>query len=96
MSRLGAHRQAEAALQDIARTIDGALPEGIVFTLITYTVGAGGYSAYVSNGNREDMIKALKETVERLESKSTSGPFADVEGLHSKKNRHQRRSEGKR
>lgn len=96
MSRLGAHRQAEAALQDIARTIGGALPEGIVFTLITYTVGEGGYSAYVSNGHRDDMIKALKETVARLEAKTTSGPFADVEELLSKKNRHQRRAEGKR
>lgn len=96
MSRLGAHRQAEAAMQDVARLISGALPEGVVFTLITYTVGEGGYSAYVSNGNRENMITALKETVERLESKSTSGPFADVEELHSKKNRHQRRADGKR
>lgn len=96
MSRLGAHREAEAVMQDVGRIISGALPEGVVFTLITYTVGEGGYSAYVSNGNREDMIKALKETVARLEAKSTSGPFADVEELHSKKNRHQRRAEGKR
>jgi len=88
MSRLDAHRQAEASLQAIAGALTDVLPKGVVFTLITYTVGEGGYSAYVSNGAREDMIKALKETVARLEAKSTSAPFADVEELHSKKHRH--------
>ena len=85
MSRLEAHRKAEAELQGLARHIEGVLPDGVVFTLITYTVGEGGYSGYVSNGNRSDMVKALRETIARLEGQSTSGPFADVEELLSRK-----------
>lgn len=95
MSRLEAHRKAEAALQDIARTIEGVLPDGVVFTLITYTVGEGGYSAYVSNGHRDDMIASLKETVARLESRTTSGPHVDVEELLSRKYRFDKRRGGK-
>lgn len=83
-------------MQDIGRLIAGALPDGVVFTLITYTVGEGGYSAYVSNGQRENMIEALEETLTRLKANTTSGPFADVEELHSKKNRHDRRAAAKR
>ena len=96
MSRLDAHRKAEESLQAIAGALTDVLPKGVVFTLITYTVGEGGYSAYVSNGSRANMIEALEETLERLKANSTSGPFADVEELHSRKNRHQRRKDQKK
>jgi hypothetical protein len=88
VSRLSAHRQAEESLQAIASALTDVLPKGVVFTLITYTVGEGGFSAYVSNGSRANMIEALEETLARLKANTVSGPFADVEELISKKKRH--------
>ena len=40
----------------------------IGFALFVFPFKAPGISNYVSNGNREDMIKALKETVRRFEN----------------------------
>lgn len=57
----------------LAKALDVALnpPEGertVGFALITFNFNAPGMSNYVSNGMREDMIKALEETVERLKN----------------------------
>lgn len=40
----------------------------IGFGLTLFSFGEGGFMVYASNGNREDMIEAMKELVERLEA----------------------------
>lgn len=44
-----------------------SLPKELGFALLVFPLGGPGISNYVSNGTREDMIKALRETADRLE-----------------------------
>ena len=37
------------------------------FALLVFDFGAPGTGNYISNANREDMIKSLRETADRLE-----------------------------
>lgn len=64
------HRETEQRLQALARMIDAALPAGVAFALVTFTVGDAGYAGYVSSGNRTDMIKALRECADVIEAKA--------------------------
>jgi len=43
------------------------LPAEIGFTLLTFNYGEAGLCNYLSSANREDMIKGLRETADRLE-----------------------------
>jgi hypothetical protein len=47
------------------------------FCLLVFGFNAPGISNYVSNAKREDMIKALRETVERLEAGEDNVRFGD-------------------
>lgn len=91
-SALTLHRMAEAKLQGLAKHIEGELPSGIVFALMTFTTGAGGYSGWVSNGRREDMMASLEEALARFGTRTDSAPGADVEEMHGLKSRHERRA----
>lgn len=44
-----------------------ALPEGVGFALLVFATNEPGLCNYISNAKREDMIKALRETADRLE-----------------------------
>ena len=46
----------------------------VVFTFLLSTIGKGGGTAYVSNGNRDDMISALEEVVLNLHAERARGP----------------------
>ena len=72
-------RESERKLQLIAKFIDAQLPEGIVFALTIFTVGEASYAGYVSNAERADMIKALRECADTLEAKAESAPGANLE-----------------
>lgn len=76
--KLQRHRIAEGRMQDLAKRIDKRLPEGILFALVTFTAGEGGYAGYVSNGHRADMIKALRECADILEAKADMPPGAPL------------------
>ncbi len=58
-------RTAQMAAQMIGPAFDGS---GCGFTLMGYTFGEGGWMTYVSNANRQDMIKAMKEMITKLEN----------------------------
>lgn len=49
-------------------------PRRIGFVLWLFDFGQSGFATYVSNAEREDMIKALKEMLERLESSQPTPP----------------------
>lgn len=59
--------QARSMLQDIAKEIDSKLPDGFGFTLLAYEFGDtdGRKMLYVSNSDREDIKKAMKEFIEQ-------------------------------
>ena len=59
--------QAANALQSIAKDIKEKLPEKMGFALLTYEFGEGDDKKmmYVSNSNREDVIKAMLEFVDK-------------------------------
>ena len=53
----------------LATVVKFNLPKGTLFCVLTFeqeTVG-GGITQYVSNCERSDMIKALRETADRFE-----------------------------
>lgn len=60
-------KQANDILQSIAKDIKEKLPEGMGFALLTYEFGEGEDKRmmYISNSNREDVIKAMLEFVDK-------------------------------
>lgn len=64
----------EDIMRHLAAGIDGVLkdndmPKG--FALVVFEFHEPGIGNYISNANREDMIKALRETADRLENNET-------------------------
>lgn len=60
-------KQANDMLQEIVREIDAKLPEGMGFALLAYEFGDknGRRMLYASNSNREDVLKAMLEFVNK-------------------------------
>lgn len=67
MTRRATLEQAERTCRGIGTVIAGALPTGWGFTLILSSFGEQGFSTYLSNCKREDMIKALREMADKIE-----------------------------
>ena len=59
--------QANNMLQEIMQEIKNKLPEGMGFALLTYEFGdkEGRRMLYASNSNREDVMKAMLEFVDK-------------------------------
>lgn len=76
----------EAATRALAQAIDSEIPpmigctERIGFVVMLFEFGEGGYLAYASNANRDDMIKTVKEWLARAES----GLMTDPPGARAK------------
>lgn len=64
------HPEVEKALKDIGHTLAEQMPEGYGFSLLIFSYGEGGSMFYMSNAQRPDMIKAMKEFINREENKS--------------------------
>jgi hypothetical protein len=61
----------EQLMRVLAKTVTEVLPE-TGFALLTFDLNkAEGIGNYISNGERGDMIKALRELAERLENNET-------------------------
>lgn len=60
---------AEVKAQQIARLIESMLPQGWGFTLILWSLNSGkdGFLTFVSNVEKEGLIKALHEMLENIE-----------------------------
>ena len=59
--------KANAMMQEIAKEIKEKLPEGMGFALLAYEFGDIDDSKmlYISNSNREDVLKAMLEFVDK-------------------------------
>lgn len=58
-------------LQNIAQNIDKELPEGFGFALLTFKFNAKPDTSelmYVANADRQDIVKAMKEWIEKTEN----------------------------
>lgn len=60
-------------LQAFAQTLEETFP-GYGFALIVFEFDAPALSNYISNAQRPDMIKALRETANRLEKRMGDQP----------------------
>ena len=79
--RLAQYRKGEAKLQKLARIIGKELPEGMIFVLHIHTPNPDGsvsYGGYVSNGERGEMIAAMRETADTLEARMDVPPGAAI------------------
>lgn len=63
-----ARAELEAYARQIAEALSEALPEGLGFALLLFNFGEGGNLAWISNARREDMVRALREQLARLEA----------------------------
>lgn len=56
-------------MQRIARKVDEELPSGYGFVVLAFNFGEGkdNEMMYVSNANRQDIVKAMKEWIEKTE-----------------------------
>jgi hypothetical protein len=66
------YQQTENMMQGMAQALDTFIEENTRkrygFALLVFEFETPGLTSYVANANREDMIEALLETVERLKS----------------------------
>lgn len=56
-------------MQQMAEKIAQMLPKDFGFSIIVFPFNQPGVSNFISNVNRSDMIKALRETADRLEKR---------------------------
>ncbi len=79
--------QMEARARGLAEVIDQGTPQGWGFVLIHFRFDSAGKNAtYISNCNRADMVRAMRETADRIEAKTTDeltdhDPPGPVQGL---------------
>lgn len=74
--------EVQEEMRDIGRTIASGLPPGWGFCLLVFPFGPNGNTNYISNANREDMIKTLEEFI-------VSAKAGEVrEGSPDKKKKH--------
>jgi hypothetical protein len=58
----------EERMQEVARTISVILPPGTGFTLLAFDLNKQqGRAQYISNANKSDAIKLMREFIEKAE-----------------------------
>ena len=57
--------EAEKYLKEIGETIKTGLPANMGFALLMFDYGEGGAMFYLSSAQREDMLKAMREFMEK-------------------------------
>ena len=74
----------EAVLNAAARAcgeiIASKLPEEVGFGLLLFHFGPGGFLSWISNGQRGDMVRAVKEWLARVEHPEGNGKERGVRG----------------
>lgn len=60
----------KSKMQKIGRKVDEELPREYGFVVLTFNFGEGkdNEMMYVSNANRQDVVKAMKEWIEKTEN----------------------------
>lgn len=55
-------------MQSIARKVAEELPDNFGFVVLAFKFNEKGEMIYVSNANREDVVKSMKEFIEKTEN----------------------------
>ena len=55
-------------LQRIAKKVNDELPTGFGFVVLSFAFDNSGQMMYVSNANREDIVKAMEEFAQKTKS----------------------------
>lgn len=63
------NREIEEALYQVGQELKKRCPPGVGFALLMFDFGEGGGMFYASNAQRVDMIKAMKEFIQKHEDK---------------------------
>lgn len=58
----------KSKMQTIADKVKEELPDGFGFVVLSFVFDNPGQMMYVSNANREDIVKAMKEWIEKTEN----------------------------
>lgn len=58
----------KSKMQTIARKVNEELPEGYGFIVLGFKFNDAGEMIYVSNADRQDVVKAMKEFIEKTEN----------------------------
>jgi hypothetical protein len=56
------------ACRAIADHLKGFLPKGVCFATFLFSVGEHGFTAYISNAQRDDVSKALRDHLKRADA----------------------------
>lgn len=59
------NKEAEDSMRKIGEMLKPILPEGMGFTFLLFDYGKEGNMFYISSAQREDMIKAMQEFIEK-------------------------------
>ncbi len=59
----------------IADELKRSLPRGVGFAVLVFDFGPGGNLAYVSNAERADMLKAMREFIAKHEGEGVKSVF---------------------
>ena len=60
--------EAERSMQRIAKAVEPMVPKGFGFAVLVFSFGEKGFMNWVSNAQRQDMVKALRECADKLET----------------------------
>lgn len=60
--------EVERKMQKIGAMVKAETPAGWGFAVLCFSFGENGFMNWVSNAERDDMIKALREMAARMES----------------------------
>lgn len=58
----------KSKMQTIAKKVQEELPNDFGFVVLTFKFNELGQMIYVSNANREDVIKSMKEFIKKTEN----------------------------
>lgn len=59
------NEQVEFALREVAEFAKTRMPLGMGFTLLMFDFGEGGNMFYISNAQREDVLKSMQEFIDK-------------------------------
>ena len=62
------NEEAEKMLKEIGTLLKQACPPGFGFQLLVFSFGSGGSMFYCSNAERDGMIAAMREFIQKFEA----------------------------
>lgn len=68
-------------LQDTARAVQMTLPPNTGFIVLAFNFGPDGTLEYISNADRQDVVKCLKEFIQKTEGRRWMHSLTSIQKL---------------